>query len=211
MRLGRTTFKMLKLIHAFVRLSSHDIVPEPAVEYTGAVNAQQNAVTWIFSGVVNMNDLEPIANNWGRIRGSNKPGTITIYEAYTQIFEALKNQPSTHFTFEAIKWAASKLGISNYPVAYELLQNHPNPFNAGTMINFVLPYYHHNGTAVHLSIYNLFGQEIVSWKLTDISMGRHSISWNTMDKHGFEAASGLYLIHFSAGDYSTNRKMLLVR
>ena len=162
-------------------------------------------------GVVNMNDLEPIANNWGRIRGSNKPGTITIYEAYTQIFEALKNQPSTHFTLEAIKWAASKLGISNYPVAYELLQNHPNPFNAGTMINFVLPYYHHNGTVVHLSIYNLFGQEIVSWKLTDISMGRHSISWNTTDKHGFEAASGLYLIHFSAGDYSTNKKMLLVR
>lgn len=87
------------------------------------------------------------------------------------------------------------------PSGYALNQNYPNPFNPTTTISFVLP----RKGEYRLSFYNVAGQK-VSEIVGQGGVGINSITW---DADGF--ASGLYLYRLTVGDFSSSRKMLLLR
>ena len=91
-----------------------------------------------------------------------------------------------------------------------LLQNAPNPFNASTVISFLIPFrLAHEPT--RLSIYNLAGQLVRVLQLEAQQAGEHHLSWDGRDDYGREVASGVYIYRLDVGEWAVHRRMLLLR
>jgi hypothetical protein len=90
---------------------------------------------------------------------------------------------------------------------YRLCQNHPNPFNPGTLIQYEIPKAGH----VVVKVYNFIGQEVRTLVNEAQSTGAYQVSWDGRDEQGRQAPSGIYFYRFSAGSFVETRKMALVR
>ncbi len=88
------------------------------------------------------------------------------------------------------------------PVAFNLGQNFPNPFNPSTTISFAVS----APGAVKLSIYDVTGQKVATLVDGVRSAGTHTAVWNAK---GF--ASGTYLCVLENGGKSFSRKMTLLK
>ena len=93
------------------------------------------------------------------------------------------------------------------PHEFRLDQNHPNPFNPNTTIEFSVPT---RGDA-ELAIYNLAGQKARRLLSTVLDAGNHSVAWDGRDQHGRELASGVYIYRLQAGEQVDSRKLLLLK
>ncbi|MCH9028554.1 MAG: T9SS type A sorting domain-containing protein, partial [Bacteroidetes bacterium] len=92
--------------------------------------------------------------------------------------------------------------LSGIPTTYELFQNFPNPFNPSTTIYYALP----KEGSVELKIYDILGNEIMTFSEKEQSAGYHKIE--------FDAArynSGVYIYRLQAGIFVETKKMILLR
>lgn len=88
------------------------------------------------------------------------------------------------------------------PENVHLFNAYPNPFNPVTNIRYSLT----ERSDVTLLIYNIIGEEIRKFSETGMQPGYHEFVWDASD-----AASGVYLYRFQAGDYVETRKMILLK
>jgi len=88
------------------------------------------------------------------------------------------------------------------PFDYSLSQNYPNPFNPTTTINFGLP----KSSNVKLIVYNLLGQQIATIVDSYMEAGYKSVRFNASG-----LSSGMYFYRLEAGDFVSNKKMLLIK
>jgi hypothetical protein len=93
------------------------------------------------------------------------------------------------------------------PVAYELEQNFPNPFNPATTIAFAIP----RTSYVHLVVFNLLGQRVLTLVDDVLPPGRREIEWNGRDENGRVVSSGIYFYRLSSDEFSETRKMVLMK
>jgi len=93
------------------------------------------------------------------------------------------------------------------PDRFILKQNHPNPFNAVTNIEFSLP----AREPVRLDIVNIRGQTITTLIDHELPPGHHQASWNGRDRNDQPVASGVYFCRIRAGDFVDSRKMMMVK
>ncbi|MFC1570055.1 FlgD immunoglobulin-like domain containing protein, partial [bacterium] len=93
------------------------------------------------------------------------------------------------------------------PLTYQLHQNHPNPFNPTTQIQYDLP----KASEVHLVVYDMLGKEVVLLLQQKQSAGRYQVTWNGKDGFGQQVSSGIYIYQLQARSFQQVRKMLLVR
>ncbi|MBN2102784.1 FG-GAP repeat protein [bacterium] len=97
--------------------------------------------------------------------------------------------------------------IAAIPDKFTLHQNHPNPFNPATEIQFSLP----ESRQVTLTIYNNFGQEVHQLTNQHFQAGHHTITWEGTDTHGTPVSSGIYIYQIRAGEFIDVKKMMLMR
>ena len=93
------------------------------------------------------------------------------------------------------------------PYRFVLEQNYPNPFNPTTKINYSVAKFSH----VTLKVYNMLGQEIATLVDSYKAAGHYMLSWDAKDKAGRNVACGIYLYRFEAENYSSTKKMLLLK
>ena len=98
------------------------------------------------------------------------------------------------------------------PSETELLANYPNPFNPETWI----PYRLAEDAFVTLTIYDTAGQVVraldVGHRIAAVYESRSkAIHWNGRNNLGEQVASGVYFYHFSAGEYSATRRMVILK
>lgn len=93
------------------------------------------------------------------------------------------------------------------PKSYALYQNYPNPFNNSTLISFALP----SNQKVTLKIYDNNGRLVT--KLADgfFKVGTHYLHWDGTDERNRNVASGVYFYEFHAKNYSSVKKLILLR
>jgi len=91
---------------------------------------------------------------------------------------------------------------SPVPTSYSLSQNYPNPFNPSTQIRFTIP----EKTNVKLEVYNLIGQKVADLVNSELSAGEYSITFNASG-----LSSGIYLYRLQAGNFSSVKKMILMK
>jgi hypothetical protein len=93
--------------------------------------------------------------------------------------------------FSSSIWKANdgNPGTSNKPMAFDLHEAYPNPFNPSTQITFDLP----EDGFVALSVYDVLGRKVADLANSNYVAGYHSVVWNAAN-----ISSGMYFIHFSA-------------
>ena len=115
---------------------------------------------------------------------------------------------------------AFKEGITNLehllrvilPDKTHLLSNYPNPFNPETWI----PYRLAEDAFVTLTIYDTLGRVVrtlnVGHQIAAVYESRSkAIYWDGRNSLGEQVASGIYLYHLDAGDFSATRRMVILK
>jgi hypothetical protein len=98
-------------------------------------------------------------------------------------------------------------GQSERVPSLQLMQNHPNPFNPSTRIDYVLPHRAH----VTLSVHDIRGERVAVLEEGTRGEGKQSATWDGTDAAGSPVSSGVYIYTLETGDSEISRKMVLVR
>jgi len=94
------------------------------------------------------------------------------------------------------------------PLANLLKGNYPNPFNPETTVYFSVEA---TSSLVNIEVYNLKGQKIKTLVSEQLSSGSHSAVWNGKDDLGKSVASAVYLYKMRTGNYTSTKKMILMK
>lgn len=112
-------------------------------------------------------------------------------------------EPLYHLCDEPFEYPDEPIGVrEERPRAFVLSQNHPNPFNPSTSIEFALP----EAGTVLLEVFNAAGQRVAVLAEGRFSAGAHLAVWNTAGH-----ASGTYFYRLRFGGFGETRKMTLVK
>jgi len=88
-----------------------------------------------------------------------------------------------------------------------LYQNSPNPFNPRTMIKFSLA----QGGPAQLIIYDVNGRRVKTLVNGSQVAGPHEVVWDGTNDSGQQVASGIYWSKLTVNDWSSNRKMVVLK
>lgn len=89
---------------------------------------------------------------------------------------------------------------------YRLFQNYPNPFNPETTIKYNIPYAGH----VELKVYNAAGKEVCELVNKYSPAGMHEVKFNG-SSNGYTLSSGVYFYKLKAGNFTSIKKMILIK
>jgi hypothetical protein len=88
-----------------------------------------------------------------------------------------------------------------------LQQNYPNPFNPFTTIEFSVG----KGSLVSLTIFNAKGERVKDLLHEEHSPGNYQVVWDGRDDMGRQVSSGVYFFVMEAGEFTSVKKMLMVK
>ena len=88
------------------------------------------------------------------------------------------------------------------PASFELMQNYPNPFNPATFIEYQIS----STNFVTIKVYDLIGREVAILVNEVKQPGSYQVSFG-----GENLASGVYFYKMTAGDFSSVKKMNLLK
>lgn len=90
---------------------------------------------------------------------------------------------------------------------FGLSQNRPNPARAWTQIGYALPH----RADVSLDVFDVSGRQVKHVVGGPQSEGVHSASWDLRDERNKRLSSGVYFYRLTAGDFTSSKKMVVVR
>jgi len=97
--------------------------------------------------------------------------------------------------------------LAGLPTEFGLDQNYPNPFNPSTTIRFSLP----QESQVKLVVYDMTGAVVKTILNDALSAGHKEATWDGTNSNGAKVATGMYIYRLDAGDFSSTKKMLLLK
>ncbi len=98
-------------------------------------------------------------------------------------------------------------GQPNLPKAFALAQNHPNPFNPSTTIQYDLPEAGH----VQIRVFDIRGRVVSTLVDRQEEAGVHVVQWNGREDSGRTLSSGVYFYRMETASFSRIRKMVLLK
>ena len=84
----------------------------------------------------------------------------------------------------------------------------PNPFNSTLLIDYVNQ---NNFMVDNIVVYNIVGEKIISWDVSDNTDIKHHLYWDGKDVRGFEIVSGLYFVLFKGANNSIIKKVTYLK
>ena len=98
------------------------------------------------------------------------------------------------------------VGVDNIstivPENFEFLQNYPNPFNPRTVISVQLPV----SGEVLLKVYDVMGREVQTLVNERLNAGTYSVTFD-----GSNLSSGVYFYKLQSGDFTSVKRMVLIK
>jgi hypothetical protein len=168
--------------------------------FTGTPNLESSLVNGGTPAAIAAENLAAASYKW-RFRAMDARGLASAWAQF-------RTPNNTDFIVN-LETGIDSDGKTSLPASYRLLQNHPNPFNAGTLITYEIPQAPQGG--VSIKIYNLAGQEILEMVNAVQSPGRYQINWDGRDRHGKIAPSGVYVYKLQVNGFEETRKMTLMK
>jgi hypothetical protein len=95
-------------------------------------------------------------------------------------------------------------------LSFELGQNHPNPFNPVTSIQYTVDS-RQTARSTSLRIYNVLGQRVRTLVNEEKKPGRYRVLWDGRDDQGSEVSSGIYFYILQNGEDRETKKRVLIR
>ena len=99
-------------------------------------------------------------------------------------------------------YSAEAVFVNIAPVEFLLDQNYPNPFNPNTTIRFSIP----RSGLVTLKVFDIMGKEVAALVNEAKAPGNYEVEWNASN-----LPSGVYFYKLLSGNYSSTRKMTLMK
>ncbi len=172
-----------------------------------------NSMQWLCT-----QDTDPISQNddlrsWtgaslGTITPSDTAWTTFAIVAGDDLSQIKANARAASDKAQQLGWLDNDTDVRSdkpkvqQPLEYSLDQNYPNPFNPYTSICYTVP----NEENVTLKVFNIIGEEIATLVNEKKQPGSYTVR--------FDASllpSGIYIYQIKTQNFSTTRKMLLVR
>ncbi len=153
---------------------------------------------------------------WNSTNTPIEPGDSTIFRLPVQLAEnnidSIKVMVSTGVNNNVSMIGSKQTDIRNMiPRNWVLYQNYPNPFNPSTTIEFDVPETTGKIPHVAVQIFNILGQKVTTLERDIHDAGRYSIKWNGVSENGTRIASGVYFYRLIAGDYTSTKKMIMMK
>ena len=160
--------------------------------------------TWVELGRFKTN----ITTGW-ELKGFRAP-TTSLNGRFAIRYCVVNGGPSgansDYLGIDALSVVSNVVGVqnnnNNIPASYNLMQNYPNPFNPSTKISFALP----KAGNVKLAVFDILGNEVAT-----VLNGLQTAGNHTVDFNAASLSSGVYFYKIQAGDFSSTKKMLLVK
>jgi hypothetical protein len=113
-----------------------------------------------------------------------------------------------HFKADTLRvpTSADEPGVQ-IPREFALEQNYPNPFNPSTRIVYALK----EQSNVLLKVYDVLGREIRTLVNEEQVAGLKEVVWDGRNESGKQVASGIYIYHLQANDFTKSMKMILMK
>ena len=173
----------------------------------GAVNLSWKTATEVNNLGFN---VERSANksDWTKLAFVQGNQTTTLPIAYSYIDKTVSNSGKYYYRLKQIdndgsyKYSSIIEVDVNSPSVFTLNQNYPNPFNPSTIISYSLP----QASNVKLVVYNAIGQPVRVLENGFKNSGTYNVTFNAS-----ELSSGIYFCKIEAGQFSSIRKMMLVK
>ena len=96
--------------------------------------------------------------------------------------------------------------IDKIPTVFLLSQNYPNPYNPSTKIEYSVP----QSSQVVIKVFDVLGNEIETLVNEEKPVGTYELNWNAASAAG-GLPSGVYFYQLKAGEYTSVKKMLLLK
>ncbi len=103
---------------------------------------------------------------------------------------------------ERMRHNPNGINNSSEPAEFTLNQNYPNPFNPETTIRYSVP----KGSFVSLQIFDVLGRELYKPVYENKARGSYEVIWNAENY-----PSGVYFYRLTAGEFSEEKKMVLIK
>lgn len=97
------------------------------------------------------------------------------------------------------------------PEAFGIAQNYPNPFSRFSQINYQVPNVDGGPVPTMIRVYDAVGKIVKILLNESKGPGYYTVSWDGTNGSGNPVPSGIYFYKINAGDFSTAKKMILVR
>ena len=101
----------------------------------------------------------------------------------------------------------SNFEINQLPIAFNLYNNFPNPFNPITTLRYDLQ----EDVLVNVTIYDMMGRIVKNLVNGQQTAGYKTIQWNATNNIGQQVSAGLYLYTIQAGKFRQTKKMVLLK
>jgi hypothetical protein len=195
------------------------LVPNPTpvelTSFTAENKGGRIQLNWSTSSEINnkgfevqRSEVRDQLSEWKTIGFVDGNGTTAKFHHYSFIdniiIEGKTNYRLKQIDFDG-SFRYSKVIIvetQNITSEYFLSQNYPNPFNPTTNINFSIP----EKYFVTLKVFDVLGNEITTLVNEEKPAGNYTYTLNAET-----LPSGLYLYKLNAGDYTSMKKMLLIK
>lgn len=105
-------------------------------------------------------------------------------------------------TFSIVDETTGINGNEILPEDFILHQNHPNPFNPSTVINYSIK----NHCFVTLKVFDVLGRELRTLVKKEQSVGNYKVEFNASN-----LTSGIYFYRIQAGQFVVSKKMTLLK
>lgn len=149
------------------------------------------------SHIFKMNSVSLLSGTQGSKPGIRFASNDSCYIVYSE------SGPINVWSSAGCSGAITNIGNqNNIPNDYALKQNYPNPFNPTTSIQFSIP---KNGL-VKLVVYDILGKEVSTLVNEVKTAGNYIIDFNASN-----LTSGIYFYKITSGDFSSVKKMMLIK
>jgi len=124
------------------------------------------------------------------------------------VMQCWVNSNPANYKIDTFRVYLGPVGIQNISTTienYNLEQNYPNPFNPITKINFSI----FKTDFVTLKVYDILGNEVASLlNQEQLAGGKYSYTFNSAD---YNLSSGLYFYTLQTKQFTSTKKMLLIK
>ncbi len=136
------------------------------------------------------------------------PPTATVGTSNVVQLLARSTSDSTVTGLDAVTVTSSgAVGVGfEVPLVFELGRGAPNPFSAGTRLDFTLA----RAGDARLEIFNASGRRVRTLQAGLLSPGRHTAAWNGRDDRGGRVGAGIYFARLTSGPEQASCRLVLL-
>ncbi len=188
-----------------------DFVPVELTSFTAQVIGSKVKLVWRTATELNNMgfDIERSTDNenWDGVAFVEGNGTSTAVSKYTFIDKFPVVGKSFYRIIQRDYDGTSEIfGPKEVELdavySYKLEQNYPNPFNPNTTISFNIA----ENSAVKLNVYSITGELVANLVNSTLEAGAHTVNFDASN-----LPSGMYIAQIQAGNFTSTRKMMLMK